>query len=225
MLIAKLSAGDLVAQEAKSHLNCLTTVYNRERAFFRQQREKEQDEQERHAYSRAIAELVTYIIESQKSHKGESFFKLADLNDLMTKRLTQLCSSTSKLHAIWFKEELLDSLPGLLTHKKGQIVFFKDNVILALLKASEITGTLHVSKAANIVRSDIMERNMKFEGSFEKNCMETSVPELLIELVSIIAHSTDIVSQIETETTKSDLAISQLLQYNCHQSPKKRNTM
>ena len=66
---------------------------------------------------------------------------------------------------------------------------------------------------------------MKFEGSFEKNCMETSVPELLIELVSMIAHSPDIVSQIETETTKSDLAISQLLQYNCHQSPKKRNTM
>ena len=41
-LIAKLSAGDLVAQEAKYHLNCLTTVYNRERAFFRQQRENDQ---------------------------------------------------------------------------------------------------------------------------------------------------------------------------------------
>ena len=33
-LIAKLSAGDLVAQEAKYHLNCLNAVYNRERAFF-----------------------------------------------------------------------------------------------------------------------------------------------------------------------------------------------
>ena len=172
-----MSAGDFVAQEAKYHLNYLTTVNNRERAFFRQQREKEQDEQERHAYNRAIAELVTYIIESQKSHQGESFFKLADLNGLMTKRLTQLGSSTSKLHATWFKEELLDSLPGLHTHKKGQTVFFfEDNVILALLKASEITGALHVSKAANIVRSGIPERNIKFEGSFEKNCMETSVP-------------------------------------------------
>ena len=56
-------------------------------------------------------ELVTYIIESQRSHQGESFFKLADLNDLMTKRLTQLGSSTSKLHATRFKEELLDRLP------------------------------------------------------------------------------------------------------------------
>ena len=93
-----MSAGDLVAQEAKYHLNCLTTVYNRERAFFRQQRENDQNEKERHAYSRAFAELVTYIIESQRRHQGESFFKLADLNDLMTKRLTQLSSATSKLH-------------------------------------------------------------------------------------------------------------------------------
>ena len=72
----------------KKQNNTLTALL--QFAFFRQQRANEQDEQERHAYSRAFAELVTYIIESQRSHQGESFFKLADLNDLMTKRLTQL---------------------------------------------------------------------------------------------------------------------------------------
>ena len=46
---------------------------------------------------------------------------------------------------------------------------------------------------------------MKFEGSFEENCMETSVPQLLIELVSMVEHSPDIETKIETETTKSDL--------------------
>ena len=55
--------------------------------------------------------------------------------------------------------------------------------------------------------------------------METSVPQSLIELVNMIEHSPDIETQIESETTKSDLAISQLLHYNCQQSPKKRNTM
>ena len=75
-----------------------------------------------------------------------------------------------------------------------------------MLKASEITGALHVSKDADIVRSDILERNMKFEGSFEENCMETSVPQSLIELGSMIKHS----PAIESETTKSNLAISQL---------------
>ena len=94
-----------------------------------------------------------------------------------------------------------------------------------MLKASEITGELHVSKAANIVRSDILDRNMKFEGLFEENCIETFVPQSLIELVSMLEHNLKIETQIETETTKSDLAISQLLQYNCHRSPKKRNTI
>ena len=47
---------------------------------------------------------------------------------------------------------------------------------------------------------------MKFEGSFEENCMETSAPQSLIELVSTVEHSPD----IESKTTKSDLAIPQL---------------
>ena len=96
-----------------------------------------------------------------------------------------------------------------------------------MLKTSEITGAFHFSKAADIVRSDILERIMKFEGSFEENCMKTSVPQSLIELVSMIEHSPGIETQIETETTESDLAISQLLQYICHQSPspKERNAM
>ena len=59
-LIAKLCAGDQ-GHQAKNHLNCPTAVYNRECAFFGQQKEKEQDEQEQHAYSRAFAVLVTYI--------------------------------------------------------------------------------------------------------------------------------------------------------------------
>ena len=111
-------------------------------------------------------------------------------------------------------------------HIKGRhFLIFKDDVRPALLKASEITSALHVSKATDIVRSDILERNMKFEGSFEENCTETFVLHSLIELVSMIEYSLDIETQIETETTKSYLAISQILQYNCHQSPKKRNTM
>ena len=73
----------------------------------------------------------------------------------MTKRLTQLGSSTSKLHATRFKEQLLDCLPGL---KPGCFfLIFKDDVGPALFKASEITGALYVSKAADIVRSDILE--------------------------------------------------------------------
>ena len=64
---------------------------------------------------------------------------------------------------------------------------------------------------------------MKLEDLFEKNCMETSVPESIIELVSMIAHSLDIESQIETETTKYDLFTTFTIQLSSES--KKRNTM
>ena len=65
---------------------------------------------------------------------------------------------------------------------------------------------------------------MQFEGSFEESCMETYVPQSLIDLVSMIEHSPDIEIQIKART-KPCFAISQFLQYNFHQSPKKNNTV
>ena len=108
----------------------------------------------------------------------------------MTNRLNQLGSTASKLHVTRFKEELLDRLPGLHAHKKGRdvLLFFKGDVGPALLKASGITGALQVSKAAEIVRIDILERSMKFDCSLKEDCMETSVPQSLIEIFSMIEH-------------------------------------
>ena len=86
--LVKLSAGDLVAQEVKYHLICLTTVYNRDRTFLRQQRQIEQGQQDIHAYNQAFAELVTFVTETQRSSEGGRVFRLANLTDLMTEART-----------------------------------------------------------------------------------------------------------------------------------------
>ena len=39
-LLAKLSAGDVIAQELKYHPACLVDLYNRERAFLNAQKQK-----------------------------------------------------------------------------------------------------------------------------------------------------------------------------------------
>ena len=41
----------------------------------------------------------------------------------------------------------------------------------------------------------------------------------------MIEHGPDIQSQIKNEATSSDLAISQIIQYNCHQSKKKEELL
>ena len=222
--IAKLSAGDLIAQEVKYHLICLTSVYNRERTFLRQQRQKEHGQHDRQAYDRAFTELVTFVIETQRSSEGGNVFRLSDLTDLMTKRMEQLGLKEPILHSTRLKGQLLEHLPDLQAHKKGKHVLlaFKDDVGPALSKAFGITD---VSKTAELVRKDILERSTNFDGHFEDNCQETSVPPSLIELVSMIEHDPDIQSQIENEAISSDLAISQIIQYNCHQSKKKEELL
>ena len=108
--LAKLSAGDLVAQEIKYHLICLTSVHNRERAFLSQERQKEQGQHDRQAYDKVFAELVTFIIETQRSSEGENVFRLSDLADLMTKRMEQLGLKEPQLHSTRLKEQLIERL-------------------------------------------------------------------------------------------------------------------
>lgn len=84
-LLAKLSAGDAVAQELKYHPSCLTALYNRVRAS-NLAAEKQQTSEEKDAYPLAFSELVTYITETKASSKGPAVFRLAEMTSLYKQR-------------------------------------------------------------------------------------------------------------------------------------------
>ena len=67
----------------------------------------------------------------------------------------------------------------------------------------------------------MLEDTVTFEGKFDEGAIEDAVPQCLLELVSMIEHDPDIESQLENGLTKSDEAIAQLLQYNCHRKAPK----
>lgn len=88
--MAKLSVGDVVAQELKYHGTCLTSLYNKERAHLRkQQLMSEVADSEIEINQIVFAELVTHIVESQRGNTGGLVFKLADLCHLYESRLKQ----------------------------------------------------------------------------------------------------------------------------------------
>ena len=62
-LLAKLSAGDMVAQEAKYHPKCLAGLYNRVRGLERMEKSAMRDKDMSHSI--ALAELVSYIEKSR----------------------------------------------------------------------------------------------------------------------------------------------------------------
>ena len=79
-LLAKLSAGDVVAQELKYHPTCLVALYTHERAHLHEMKElKKTEEMKRNAaYSTAFSELVTYITETKVACESSnpSIFRL-----------------------------------------------------------------------------------------------------------------------------------------------------
>ena len=145
---------------------------------------------------------------------------LADLTDLMTKRLEQLHvgSKEPTLHSTRLNEEFLNRLPEL--HAQYVLLAFQDDVVPTWSKACEFTDALQILlKVTELVRGDICKRRIK---AFEEHFQETSVPPFIFELISIIEHSPEIQSQIENETTKSDQIVTQIVQYNCNQSRSKK---
>ena len=62
----------------------------------------------------------------------------------------------------------------------------------------------------------MLEHKVPFQGSFNENCIEDSLPSILLQFVCMMEHGADIKSQLMFGASKTDLAMAQLLQYNCY---------
>lgn len=224
-LLAKLSAGDVIAQELKYHPACLVALYNRERAFLNVQKQKNAEDtlQRQDVYPMAFSELVTYIIESENESSDPPIFRLGDLCSLYRERLDQLGIESPDVHATRLKEQLLFHIPELEAHHQGRDVLlaFKKDVGEILAQASKYGEAVTLAKAAGYIRRDMLKHKKEFNSTFHDQCLEDTVPTSLLQFVCMIEHGADIKSQLQHGASKSDLAMAQLLQYNCFARSKK----
>ena len=84
LLLAKLSAGDMVAIDAMYHTKCLTSLYKRAENVDKADQEA-MIEAMHHGI--ALAELTAFIEESQNDSLAPSIFMLADLANMYVSRL------------------------------------------------------------------------------------------------------------------------------------------
>lgn len=219
VLLAKLSAGDLISQEAVYHTRCLVSLYNRARGL---KTDSNQDKVTERLQGIALAELVGYIEETRADSDVVPVFKLAELAKMYTSRLKQFgLDTSSRVHTTDLKNRILANIPGLEAHKKGRDVLlaFSEDIGLALHHACEYDfddEAMILSKAANIVRRDMFAIKSAFNGTFENNCQQESVPQSLLALIGMILGGPNIQTQsINLVETQASLSISQLLQFNC----------
>ena len=120
-VLAKLSSGDLIAQDAQYHVQCLASLYNRARDSETKKCHDFDADDVNHGI--AFAELVSYIEDTCMDDLIAPVFKLKDLVYLHSTRLKQLETYVSgRIHSTKLKGRLLAYFPDMEAHKQGREV-------------------------------------------------------------------------------------------------------
>ena len=68
---------------------------------------------------------------------------------------------------------------------------------------------MHMVKTAEVVRREMQQHSVNFQGRFDQGDIEDAVPQNLLEFMLMIEHGPDIESQLENGVfTMSDQAIA-----------------
>lgn len=218
-LLAKLSAGDLIALEAKYHIQCLVSLYNRARQSKESHEQEDSDATSNRAI--ALAELVTYIEDTRAESEIVPVFKLKDLVRMYITRVKQLGTSLNgRVNSTHLKDRILAHFPDLQAHKDGRDIFlvFNEDIGPAMRKACEHdadSNAIHLARAAQIVRRELFNNKSTFIGTYGNHCQELSVPNSLVALVSMILYGPNIKTQSNhLLKPQAVLTLAQLLKFN-----------
>ena len=202
-LLAKLSAGDMHAQDAFYHKKCMTALHNRVRAT---EKTNSEDSAQTSPKSIALAELASFIEESKLDSEVAPM-----LVKLYVDRLQQLKACVpDRVNSTRLKDRLLAQIPALRAQNKGREVFlvYDKDIGAALQFAvgnSNDSNAVHLAKAAQIVRKDMLEKKQNFNGTFISSCQKDSVPTSLLALVTMMLEGPNIQDQTDLETIESDI--------------------
>ena len=124
-----------------------------------------------------------------------------------------------RFHTTQLKVRIMRHFLDLKEHKQVRDVFlrFQENIGSALAKARDYyfdTDTVHLARAAHIIRKNMFKPCQLFDGTFTDKFQEESVPELLLTFVSMVLEGACIKNQACQSSSSASLMIAQLLKYN-----------
>ena len=215
-LQAKLSRGDMVAQDAKYHRRCLLDLYYRAKVAKKgTDLEAERDSM---ISSIALAELVLHIEECHLEDETAPVFRLADLVSLYKSRMEVYGVALDyRVNSTRLKERLMSRIPSLRAQNRGRdiLLAFDEDFGEALNKACQQdsdSDAIHLARAAQIVRRDMFNNAHPFSGHFTEDCQKSSVPNTLLALVSMVMEGSDFHNS--SSSRQAALSISQVLKFN-----------
>ncbi len=110
LLLSRISGGDLIAIDAKYHINCLVAYKNHYRSAQRACASESSNTTEKNVLqARAFAELISYI--EGNVDNGTYIFKLVELQNLYEKRLREF-GVIKSINKTRLKDQILDQFLG-----------------------------------------------------------------------------------------------------------------
>jgi len=215
-LLALLAGGDLIAREAKYHLNCLTCLYNRARSVKRNTNSDETSSAAIHGL--VFAQLVSYIEDTKLDNRLSPVFKSSDIAKLYAEHLRQL-GLCENVHSTRLKQQLLAHFPDMRAQEVGRdiLLLFSGDIGPAVHKAcahDALQDAFCLSRAAQIIQQQIFSHSAQFDGSFGPDCQEEAVPKSLLALVSMMLEGPNIEDQTRLPVVPGAVQISQLIVFN-----------
>ena len=192
-LLAKLAAaGDMVALEAKYHSRCLASLYNHCRKNANTNIDNVSGHEER-LNGIAFVEIISYIeefFEDRDASQAVPTLRLADLAKMYKAKLAELGVNASRVNTTRLKDRILSTLPHVSAQTQGRDILILDQDVGEAIKLANDQDTdaeaMHLARAAKIVRKDIFKQNQSFQGTFQNDYQESSVPPSLKALVNFI---------------------------------------
>ena len=220
-LLAKLSAGDMVAIDAFYHTKCLIQLYRR--AEMVQTSSATNSDDTLHAL--CFAEIVSYIESYREDTDTAPVFSMPQLSKLYTARLQDLGVENCEVHSTRLRQKLLAAIPDLVPTLQGRefvLVFDKDIGDAIRQVCSHDSELLALAKAAQLIRRELFQSNNSFNGTFSSECQDRAVPFLLKAFVSMVLNGPGAVEESKSRLPQAQavLTISQLLAFNSKKSSK-----
>ena len=170
----------------------------------------------------ALAHVVRFIEETMAvTTDCRPVFRMTDLRHTHLTRLHELlCTGDScnctYAHNTRLRERILCHFSQMQAHKVGKsyVLLCRGNVDDAVRTACETdydNDAQCLSKAAIIVRGEMLKHSYLFDGAFKSNCQEDCVPPSLLALVVILNPTSLEANHLHTQAA---LTNAQLLQFN-----------
>ena len=215
VLYAKLQNGDMVAQDALYHSDCLCQLY---RDASKARIGEDVDHEKRKLHGLAFAKVISFIDEMLlESEEIIPVFKLADLIKFYTKNLNEVGITDHYVHSTRFKKRVMEQYEDMFEETQGKdvILAFRGNLADIISCATHTDyddeGML-IADVSKILRRDLLKKdNTVFNGKFDPCCQEDSIPASVECLLSTTMHGNH---TWNPHYRQAVLSIGQLIRFN-----------